>query len=345
MLQHVTKATLEQQLLEDEEGQGCTEGSEDSGHLNSAVGPSEEARPTIHRLSTMPEDIVAISHAERLSMPVLEGSSPKGEDVSLRGFLSRESSSGPDRTESSSLELLFPSGTLPSSTPRPDRPIGLYQPAFAVPAMSTIVVTDSREEVVQAEESEELGAPWPGLSVSPGVHEEEVTKQWPGLDVSQRSTAEAEAVVLHGSSALEHLPSPRWAGEEGESGDSPSPDSPLSLTQRSPTRARRSKRGRGRTYFNSSRSISSQESSPHAAAVAAASASSPFDHGLHTFARSPRWADQQPGVHRAARAAKHAFTVLQSSMGSVSGVHGSMAEGDQSPRRPTPARSALTIVR
>ncbi|BDA43319.1 probable protein kinase and PP2C-like domain-containing protein at C-terminar half [Coccomyxa sp. Obi] len=339
--QHATKVALEQQLLEDEEGQGCTNGSEDSARSALPVGPSEEARPMLHRLSTMPEETLASSFAEQSSIPVLQGTSPKCEDVSLRGFLSRESSSGPDRTASSSLELLFPSGTLPSSTPRPDRPVGLYQPAFAVPAMSTIVVTASREEVVQAEESKELGAPWPGLSVSPRVHEEEVSMQWPGLDVSQRSTAEAEAVVFHGSSAPEHLPSPRWAGVEEESGDSPSPDSPLSLTQRSPTRARRSKRGRGRTYFNSSRSISSQESSPHAAAVAAASASSPFGHGLHTFVRSPRWADQQPGAARAAMAAKHAFSVLQSSMGSVSGIHGSMAEGDQSPRRPTPARSPL----
>ena len=294
----------------------------------------------VHGLSILPEEVFTSPHAERSSMPVLQDTFHRGEDVSLRGFLSRESSSGPDRTGSSSLELLFPSGTLPSSTPRPDRPPGLYQPAFAVPAVSTVVVTAPQEENLEAEQSEELGAPWPGLSVSPGLHEEEVSMQWPGLDVSQRSTAEAEAVVLHGSSALGHLPSPRWAGGEKESGDSPSPDSPLSLTQRSPTRARRSKRGRGRTYFNSSRSISSQESSPHAAAVAAASASSPFDHGLHTFVRSPRWADQQP----AARAAKHAFSVLQSSMGSVSGVHGSIAEGEHSPRRPTPARSASTTA-
>ncbi len=167
--------------------------------------------------------------------------------------------------------------------------------------------------------------------------------QWPGLDVSQHSTAEAEAVVFIGSSAAAAQPLPRWARDE-DSGGSPSPDSPLSLTQCSPAKARRSKRGLGRTYFNSSRSISSQESSPLAATAAAvaASASSPFDHGLHTFVRSPRWADQQAGAHRAARAAQQSVFV-QSSVNSVAGVQGSAVDGDASPLASTPARSGAAL--
>lgn len=166
--------------------------------------------------------------------------------------------------------------------------------------------------------------------------------QWPGLDVSQHSTAEAEAVVLLSSSAAAATQlSPRWAADV-DSGGSPSPDSPLSLTQNSPAKGRRPKRGLGRTYFNSSRSISSQDSSPLAATATAvaASASSPFDHSLHTFVRSPRWADQQPAAHRAARTAQQQSILLQSSVGgSVAGVQGSAANGDASPPASMPGRS------
>ncbi|KAK9915385.1 hypothetical protein WJX75_008481 [Coccomyxa subellipsoidea] len=158
------------------------------------------------------------------------------------------------------------------------------------------------------------------------------------------STAEAEAVVLLSSSAAAATQlSSRWAADV-DSGGSPSPDSPLSLTQNSPAKGRRPKRGLGRTYFNSSRSISSQDSSPLAATATAvaASASSPFDHSLHTFVRSPRWADQQPAAHRAARTAQQQSILLQSSVGgSVAGVQGSAADGDASPPASMPGRSPL----
>lgn len=264
------------------------------------------------------------------------------EDVSLRGFLSLRDRGQHPSTVSASKdgpELLFHSSTLPSSTSF-SRPAEGAQPAFPPHLLSTTAPAASQEEP-DSQESAELDAPWPGLTASVTVHEEEVTMRWPGLDVSQHSTTEAEAVVFRGGGgggpAARH--SPRWAAEEGSAG-SPSPDSPLSLAQASPAKARRSKRGRGRTYFNSSsRSISSQESSPHAAAAATAAAASPFDHGLHTFVRSPRWADQQnTGAARAARSAQQSF-FLQSSVGSMAGVHGSAMDGDVSPPVSTPARS------
>ena len=137
---------------------------------------------------------------------------------------------------------------------------------------------------------------------------------WPSINLSNHSTAEAEASALLlrsvGEQGAPH--SPRWGDPHHQDENSPSPDSPLSFADASPSRPpRRPKRGRGRTFFNSSRSISSAESSPHAPAAASSSfqaGNSVFgQHASHSFARSPRWAEQQS---RGARVAQPASQLL-----------------------------------
>ena len=233
-------------------------------------------------------------------------------------------------------EMLFPSSTIRAQ--RPHELLGLRERLMADRASAR----KSDEASASAADlfSHHLGAedaPWPGMGTERKEQEGE-SIPWPSLDVSYHSTAEAEAVVFRsGSGTPAQQASPRWQGGDiDDAMGSPSPDSPLSFSKSSPPKARRSKRGRGRTYFNSSRSISSQDSSPQAHAVAAVS--SPFSHSLHTFVRSPRWADQQqhsfgmgqpppPSGSAKPRSAAHPSPTVQSSLGSVAGIHGSTSDG------------------
>ena len=118
-----------------------------------------------------------------------------------------------------------------------------------------------KEQVTQTTDT-----PWPGLCISSSSTNQKAPIPWPGVDggLSQQSTTEAEVPALCGGT---HLPgsdsppqaySPSWVEAEGAQ----SPDSPLSLSEAVSRRASKAKRGRQRTYFNSSRSISSAESSP-----------------------------------------------------------------------------------
>lgn len=143
-----------------------------------------------------------------------------------------------------------------------------------------------KEQVTQTTDT-----PWPGLSLnSPKAS----PLPWPGLELAQQSTAEAELPALRGGASYSPVQaySPTWV----DGGGTHSPDSPLSLSEAVSRRASRAKRGRQRTYFNSSRSVSSAESSPRAPpppplAVDAASLAA---HSLRSYVRSPRWAEQ-PG--------------------------------------------------
>lgn len=118
-----------------------------------------------------------------------------------------------------------------------------------------------KEQVTQTTDT-----PWPGLCISSSSTNQKAPLPWPGVDggLSQQSTTEAEVPALCGGT---HLPgsdsppqaySPSWVEAEGAQ----SPDSPLSLSEAVSRRASKAKRGRQQTYFNSSRSISSAESSP-----------------------------------------------------------------------------------
>lgn len=236
-------------------------------------------------------------------------------------------------------ELAFPSSTLPAQRPHEltglRKRLNLGGHLASQPEAASAGAADVSSYHIAAGD-----APWPGMSIGT-EGEEEASMPWPDLAVSHHSTAEAEArVFCSGAGSPGQQGSPRWpsGGADEDAMGSPSPDSPLSFSQSSPAKARRSKRGRGRTYFNSSRSISSQESSPHA--HAAATVSSPFSHGLHTFVRSPRWAEQQqqhhfgmgqaskPSTSSRPRAAGHPSLTVQSSLGSVGGVHGSSCDGN-----------------
>ena len=118
-----------------------------------------------------------------------------------------------------------------------------------------------KEQVTQTTDT-----PWPGLCISNSPTGQKAQLPWPGLDgPSQQSTTEAELPALRGSSEANPNPdspqqaySPTWVEAEGAQ----SPDSPLSLSGSLSRRNGKAKRGRQRTYFNSSRSISSAESSP-----------------------------------------------------------------------------------
>ena len=121
-----------------------------------------------------------------------------------------------------------------------------------------------KEQVTQTTDT-----PWPGLCINNSPSSQKNPFPWPGLDgsLSQHSTTEAEVPALQGdpdlpgSDSPPQAYSPTWVDAEGAQ----SPDSPLSLSEAVSRRAARAKRGRQRTYFNSSRSISSAESSPRSA--------------------------------------------------------------------------------
>lgn len=121
-----------------------------------------------------------------------------------------------------------------------------------------------KEQVTQTTDT-----PWPGLSINNSPSSQKNPFPWPGLDgsLSQHSTTEAEVPALQGdlnlpgSDSPPRAYSPTWVDAEGAQ----SPDSPLSLSEAVSRRAAKAKRGRQRTYFNSSRSISSAESSPRSA--------------------------------------------------------------------------------
>ena len=136
---------------------------------------------------------------------------------------------------------------------------------------------------------------WPGMTIgridSGRGHADQAP--WPALDLSAHSTAEAEVLVPQpgADGVLSGQCNPAW-GEGDGLVSSPSPDSPLSFAEASPARLRGSKRGRGRTYFNSSRSISSAESSPQAGAGRAAAPFGGLAPQLHA----------QPALGRAAAA-------------------------------------------
>lgn len=127
-----------------------------------------------------------------------------------------------------------------------------------------------KEQVTQSTDT-----PWPGLCInnSPSSHKNPFP--WPGIDgsLSQHSTTEAEVPTLQedlnlpGSDSPPRAYSPTWVEAEGAQ----SPDSPLSLSEAVSRRAAKAKRGRQQTYFNSSRSISSAESSPRSARHTASS--------------------------------------------------------------------------
>ena len=144
-----------------------------------------------------------------------------------------------------------------------------------------------KEQVTQSTDS-----PWPGICHSSSPTTRKAQMPWPGLEMSQTSTTEAEGptLVRTGSDSPPEAYSPTWVQAEGTH----SPDSPLSLSEAVSRRASRAKRGRQRTFFNSSRSISSAESSPRASAAPAADAASLAAHSLRSYVRSPRWAEQ-PG--------------------------------------------------
>ena len=127
-----------------------------------------------------------------------------------------------------------------------------------------------KEQVTQTTDT-----PWPGLCINGSPSSQKSPFPWPGLDgsLSQHSTTEAEVPALQGdlnlpgSNSPPQAYSPTWVEAEGAQ----SPDSPLSLSEAVSRRAAKAKRGRQRTYFNSSRSISSAESSPRSAQHAAGS--------------------------------------------------------------------------
>ncbi len=118
-----------------------------------------------------------------------------------------------------------------------------------------------KEQIMQPTDT-----PWPGLCISNSPTGEKAQLRWPGLDgPSQQSTTEAELPALQGSCEVMPGPnspqqaySPTWVEAERAQ----SPDSPLSLSGSLSRRNGKAKRGHQRTYFNSSRSISSAESSP-----------------------------------------------------------------------------------
>ena len=145
-----------------------------------------------------------------------------------------------------------------------------------------------KEQVTQSTDT-----PWPGICHNSSPTTQKAQMPWPGLEMSQTSTTEAEGPTLArlGSDSPPEAYSPIWVQAEGTH----SPDSPLSLSEAVNRRASKAKRGRQRTYFNSSRSISSAESSPRAPQGApAADAASLAAHSLRSYVRSPRWAEQ-PG--------------------------------------------------
>ena len=121
-----------------------------------------------------------------------------------------------------------------------------------------------KEQVTQSTDT-----PWPGLYINNSPSSQKNPFPWPGLDgsLSQHSTTEAEVPAPQGemngpgSDSPPQAYSPTWVEAEGAQ----SPDSPLSLSDAVGRRAAKAKRGRQRTYFNSSRSISSAESSPRQA--------------------------------------------------------------------------------
>ena len=121
-------------------------------------------------------------------------------------------------------------------------------------------------ERLQEQVTQTTDTPWPGLCMSDSPTGQKTQLPWPGLDgPSQQSTIQAELPALRGSSEANPNPdspqqaySPTWVEAEGAQ----SPDSPLSLSGSLSRRNGKAKRGRQRTYFNSSRSISSAESSP-----------------------------------------------------------------------------------
>ena len=121
-----------------------------------------------------------------------------------------------------------------------------------------------KEQVTQTTDT-----PWPGVCINNSPNSQKPPFPWPGLDgsLSQHSTTEAEVPALQGDLNLPGIDSPpqayspTWVEAEGAQ----SPDSPLSLSEAVSRRAAKAKRGRQRTYFNSSRSISSAESSPRSA--------------------------------------------------------------------------------
>jgi hypothetical protein len=227
--------------------------------------------------------------------------------------------------------LTSPSGTLPAGLQLYSKQLrSLRAPPFAS-SMAT-VDPEASSAVVEDESSPHAvtqDAPWPGMCSEGICHEEEASMPWPGLDISHNSTTEAEEVVLRsGAEPAGQHPVPRWSGD-GHEGGSASPDSPLSFSQNSPARMRSAKRVSGRTYFNSSRSISSQESSPHAPAATALS--SPLSQGLHTFVRSPRWAEQQMQNNHQHQQHNHQGS---SQSASASGV-------SRAPQSPPPVASSL----
>ena len=121
-----------------------------------------------------------------------------------------------------------------------------------------------KEQVTQTTDT-----PWPGVCINNSPTSQKNPFPWPGLDgsLSQHSTTEAEVPALQGDLTLPgpdsppQAYSPTWVEAEGAQ----SPDSPLSLSDAVSRRAAKAKRGRQQTYFNSSRSISSAESSPRSA--------------------------------------------------------------------------------
>ena len=165
-----------------------------------------------------------------------------------------------------------------------------YTPAQQSPALQS---PNRHIERLKEQVTQSTDTPWPGICHISSPITQKAQMPWPGLEMSQTSTTEAEGptLVRTGSDSPPEAYSPTWVQAEGTH----SPDSPLSLSEAVSRRASRAKRGRQRTYFNSSRSISSAESSPRApGAPAADPTASLAAHSLRSYVRSPRWAEQ-PG--------------------------------------------------
>ena len=220
------------------------------------------------------------THASELSV------SPKDAEAQAQqnsaDFAAPELSRHPTRESADEKSLLI---HIPGNEASPGNTPAQQSPALQSPNRH---IERLKEQVTQSTDT-----PWPGLYHISSPTTQKAQMPWPGLEMSQTSTTEAEGptLVRTGSDSPPDAYSPTWVQAEGAH----SPDSPLSLSEAVSRRASRAKRGRQRTYFNSSRSISSAESSPRApAAPAAEPAASLAAHSLRSYVRSPRWAEQ-PG--------------------------------------------------